>query len=177
MGDSFPMPAESPFAPTALPSAFPFPTVDLGTVIPTDEIPPEAQPSVTATDSLTAEAVPSVAATDLSGVTITPTAEPDVGEPIDVTDATFPVPSPDSTETESVEVTATVEAPEEAAACAFDVDADGEITEGDLQELAQTVLNTGTNETTVVYDLNANDQIDIGDLQMMTSYLDETCHD
>lgn len=152
---TIPLPAEFPFAPKALP----FPTLDLSPIAVT----PETQPAFTETHTLTP--VSTLVATDTS------MAEPSTMEPIDPTEEVSAPPLP----TDTVDVTATVSASATSVTCLFDTDTDGEVTERDLSQLAE-LLNTSANETTAVYDLNANTQIDIGDLQIMASRLHELCH-
>jgi hypothetical protein len=80
-----------------------------------------------------------------------------------------------ATDTEMVEITPTSQLTPISLACELDVDTDGVVTDHDLSEIGRELLNSTVNETTLIYDLNENHQIDIGDLQKMVTYLLTSC--
>lgn len=157
----------TPFSPTE--------AVTLATYVSTPTLQPSATlAEIMPTEETTALIVESVP-TDLLTATETATSLPVITvtlftQPTDAASLT-------ATATETAQVSATEQPPRLSAACKFDVDMDGIVTEHDLSRIDEEILNTGVNETTAVYDLNANLQIDIGDLQLMAGYLYKTCDD
>jgi len=144
------------------------------------EVPPTAQPTdlPLAIDTLTP--------TDM--VFPTETAPPELGataSPSDLVPSITPSSTVQFVETQPIEltkdattpqsVTATEQPTTESIACEIDRDTDGVVTDRDLSEIGRELLNNAVNETTSMYDLNANLQIDIGDLQKMVAYLLTTC--
>lgn len=87
-------------------------------------------------------------------------------------------PSPQATEdrTNSTDGTPSLEPePTASVACDIDVNGDGTITESDLAAIAEALLGSDVSDSTSRYDRNGNRLIDIGDIQMLTSYLYTTC--
>ena len=155
-------------------SLFDVPEVSL-TPEPTDLIAVTYTPSMTDTPFPT-EIVPSEVGPTNSPSEVAPSITPSTVEfvgtqPIELIEtSTFT-----GTDVTIVEITETMQATGVLLACELDMDTDGTVTDSDLAQLGRALLNSAVNEVTSIYDLNANNQIDIGDLQKMTTYLFDIC--
>ena len=96
---------------------------------------------------------------------------------VESNDDASPTPTHTLVSTATATATATATPSPTALACGLDANADGVVTVNDLSAFAQAALNTEVHETTVLYDLNQNAQIDIGDLQLLAGDLDASCSD
>jgi hypothetical protein len=156
----FELPEISPTAePTNLPLAtYTFPPTDM--VFPQETASPELETTISPSD-----VVPSITATSTAELIETQEVTIDATNLVSVT----------TTGTEMAEITPTSQPTPVSLACELDEDADGVVTDRDLSEIGQKLLNSAVNETTSIYDLNENHQIDIGDLQKIVTYLFTTC--
>jgi hypothetical protein len=130
---------------------------------------------------------PSATPTDVVAVVYTPsptvTLFPNAIVPIEISPANLPASTVElpqdvaTVEGEATigEATQTMQPSPVSITCALDVDADGIVTDDDFTQLGRSLLNRPVNNSTSIYDLNANSQIDIGDLQKMAAFLFETC--
>ncbi|MCC6803796.1 MAG: hypothetical protein IT319_13005 [Anaerolineae bacterium] len=88
--------------------------------------------------------------------------------------STVPTEEVSATSTDTVQLAATEQAASVLIVCELDIDGDGVVTETDLVQIGREAFDTAAGEPSV-YDLDGNQQVDIGDLQIMTGYLFETC--
>jgi hypothetical protein len=142
-----------PFSPSSTPRDFavviytPSPTV---IVFPTEILPIEISP--TNSYSEIAPSITPASTIELSQDFVTTVVEGTIGE------------ATETMQPSSVSIT-----------CELDLDADGIVTDDDLSQLGRSLLNSPINDRTSIYDLNANSQLDIGDLQKMAAFLFESC--
>lgn len=171
------LPTASGLIPAETPASTPLPLL-LPSALPTDAAVPGTAVPPASLAATAPESSPTPLASPLSSVNPpAPTAAPEGTSMVALTEDVLATLVPTADSTESVAVTAPAAARSVPAECAFDVDADGSVSEADLTALAARLLNTAVNETTAVYDLNGNQQIDIGDFQMLAASFDESCGD